>query len=334
MKVEELNQILQAPCSLGKGFSPITEFIYVKDDLVKATNMESFIEIKSKEKLPFRGCVLADKLSKFLSSMNKETDLTFTTNENTLTINYGKKNKFVIPTESLNDFPDSPSLKYSEKDLLCRIDISLDFMNILNKALPFSSKNDTVFCGIYLKNKKIYSSNREIVFVDETDIDYKNSIFISSNFAKLLPKFKGVFKTLEVYSCGFKAIGDNIILYVANYEQQECPDFENLMKKYSPAFEINPTEEMRQVIDRISLFDEIMNVTIKDNAITMYTPNINETIDIEIPNKAEEINFRITTDYLKKILTLNTFSVLSKENEIKAIQGRSETTIILSTLID
>src|SRR4030067_1907888 len=334
MLVNELKKIFEVSSILGKGFSPITEFTYVKDDKIRVTNMESFLELKSDTTIPFNGCVLTEGLSKFLSAMDKNVDLKFTYNKNTLTVNYGKKNKFTLPMEDLNDFPDSPSLKYSEKDLLCKIDISLDFMNTLNEALQFSSKNDTAFCGVYLKNKKIYSSNREIVFVDETGIDYENSVFIPSNFVKLLLKFKGIFKTLEVYSCGFKAIGDNTMLYVANYEQQECPDFENLMKKYSPAFEINPTEEIRQVVDRISLFDEVMNVTIKDNAITMYTPNINETVDIEIPNKAEEINFRITTDYLKKILTLDTFSVLSKEHEIKAIQGRSETITILSTLID
>jgi len=229
MQVNELKNIFEISSILGKGFSPITEYTYVKDNIIKATNMEVYLEMCLDNKLPFNGCVLTEKMSKFLSSMNKETDLTFTTNENTLTINYGKKNKFVIPTEPLNDFPDSPSLKYSEKDFLCRIDISLDFMNILNKALQFSSKNDTAFCGVYLKNKKIYSSNREIVFVDETGIDYENSIFIPSNFVKLLLKFKGIFKTLEVYSCGFKAIGDNTMLYVANYEQQECPDFENFL---------------------------------------------------------------------------------------------------------
>ena len=332
MQVNELKKIFEISSILGKGFSPITEYTFVKDNIVKTTNMEVYLEMNLDNKMPFNGCILTEKISKFLSSMNKETDLTFTTSENTLTINYGKKNKFVIPTEPLNDFPDSPSLKYSEKDFLCRIDISLDFMNILNKALPFASKNDTAFCGVYLKNKKIYSSNREIVFMTDTDIDYTNSLFIPSDFIKLLSKFKGVFKTIEVYSCGFKAIGDDTILYVANYEQQDCPDFENLMKKYSPVFEINPTEEIRQIVDRISLFDEVMKVDIKDNIMTLYTPNISETIDVEIFK--EEINFRITTDYLKKILALDTFSVLSKENEIKAIQGRSETTTILSTLIN
>jgi len=332
MQVNELKKIFEISSILGKGFTPVTEYTFVKDNIIKATNMESYIETVLDSDMPFNGCVLTGKISKFLSSMNKETDLTFTTDKNTLTINYGKKNKFVIPTEPLDNFPDSPSLKYSEKDFLCRIDISLDFMNILNKALPFASKNDTAFCGVYLKNKKIYSSNREIVFMTDTDIDYINPLFIPSNFIKLLSKFKGIFKTIEVYSCGFKVIGDNITLYVANYEQQECPDFENLMKKYSPVFEINPTEELRQVVDRISLFDEVMNVNIKDNAITMYTPNISEVIEIATDGK--EFNFRITTIYLKKILELDTFSVLSKENEIKGISGKSETITILSTLIE
>ena len=334
MLVNELKKIFEVSSILGKGFSPITEFTYVKDNTIKATDMESFLELKSDTTIPFNGCVLTEGLSKFLSAMDKNVDLKFTYNKNTLTVNYGKKNKFTLPMEDLDTFPDSPSLKYSEKDFLCNIALSLDFIKTLDNASKFISKNDATFCGVYLKDNKMYSSNREILFINDMDITYSNSIFIPYSFIKLLLKFKGVFKTLEVYSCGFKAIGDNITLYSSNYEQQNCPDFENLMKKYSPAFEINPTEEMRQVINRISLFDEVMNVTIKDNAITMYTPNINETVDIEIPNKAEEINFRITVSYLKKILELDIFSVLSKENVINAIQGRSGTTTILSTLID
>src|SRR3972149_7365730 len=152
MQVNELKKIFETSSILGKGFSPITEYTYVKGNIIKATNMEAFIEMKLDEPMPFTGCVLTEKMSKFLSSMNKETDLNFIVNKNTLDINYGKRNKITIPMEDLNDFPDSPSLKYSEKDLLCKIDISLDFMNILNKALSFASKNDTAFCGVYLKN--------------------------------------------------------------------------------------------------------------------------------------------------------------------------------------
>src|SRR3989304_1615028 len=142
MQVNELKKIFEIASILGKGFSPITEYTYVKDDKIKITNMEAFIEIKLDESLPFTGCVLSDKMNKFLTSMNKEADLKFTVNKNTLDIHYGKRNGITIPMEDLNDFHDSPSLKYSEKDLLCSIPLSKDFVEILDKAVHFASKQD------------------------------------------------------------------------------------------------------------------------------------------------------------------------------------------------
>ena len=332
MQVNELKKIFEVSSILGKGFSPITEYTYVKNNVIKATNMEAFIEMKLDEPLPFTGCVLTDKMSKFLTSMNKEADLNFIVNKNTLDIHYGKKNKITIPMEDLKDFPDSPSIKYSEKDLLYSIPLSKDFVEILDKAVQFASKQDVTFNGVFLKNNKIYSTNREILFVDEADINYADSIFIPYNFIKLLSKFKGVFKLLEVYTCGFKIIGDNTTLYFANYGQKEIPDFDALINKYKKAFEIEPTEELKQALDRISLFDEIVNVNIKDNVVIMFTDNISESVNIEIP--ADEIDFKITIDYLKKVLSLNVFSVLFNDNRVNAICGESETTTILSTLID
>src|SRR3990167_9791872 len=332
MQVNELKKIFEVSSILGKGFSPITEYTYVKNNVIKATNMEAFIEMKLDEPLPFTGCVLTDKMSKFLTSMNKEADLKFTVNKNTLDIYYGKKNKITIPMEDLNDFPDSPSIKYSEKDLLCSIPLSKDFVEILDKAVQFASKQDATFNGVFLKNNKIYSTNREILFVDEADINYADSIFIPYNFIKLLSKFKGVFKLLEVYTYGFKIVGDNTTLYFANFGQKDIPDFDTLINKYKKAFEIEPTEELKQALDRVSLFDEIVNVNIKENVVTMFTDNISESVSIEIPS--DEINFKITIDYLKKVLSLNVFSVLINDNRVNAICGESETTTILSTLID
>ena len=332
MQVNELKNIFEIVSILGKGFSPITEYTYVKDNIIKVTNMEAFLELKSDTTIPFNGCVLTDKMNKFLTSMNKEADLKFTVNKNTLDIHYGKRNGITIPMEDLNDFPDSPSLKYSEKDLLCSIPLSKDFVEVLDKAVQFASKQDVTFNGVFLKNNKIYSTNREILFVDEVDINYTDSIFIPYNFIKLLSKFKGVFKLLEVYTYGFKIIGDSTTLYFANFGQKDIPDFDTLINKYKKAFEIEPTEELKQALDRVSLFDEIVNVNIKENVVTMFTNNISESVDMDIPS--DEIDFKITIDYLKKVLSLNVFSVLFNDNRVSAVCGESETTTILSTLID
>src|SRR3990167_3430947 len=106
MQVNELKNIFEIVSILGKGFSPITEYTYVKDNVIKATNMEAFLELKSDTTIPFNGCVLTEGLYKFLSSMDENVDLKFTYNKNTLTVNYGKKNKFLLPMEILEAFPD------------------------------------------------------------------------------------------------------------------------------------------------------------------------------------------------------------------------------------
>jgi len=333
MQVNELKKIFEISSILGKGFSPITEYTYVKDTIVKVSNMESYIETVLDFNMPFNALVLSEKMSKFLTSMDKDVDLKFTVNANTLDITYGKRNKFTIPTEDLNSFPDSPSLKYSEKDLLCNIALSLEFIKTLEKASQFASKNDVTFCGVYLKNKKIYSSNREIIFINDMDIDYENFIFIPSTFIKLLLKFKSTFKTLEIYSCGFKAVGEGVTLYSSNYEQPNCPDFDALVKKYVPIFRIEATEEIRDILGRVSLFDEVVSINIKDNAMTISTPNITEVIEIATDTK--EFYFKITTEYLKKLFVFDSVHILTKgEEEIKGLCGKNETTMLISTLVD
>ena len=151
MESGELKKILEISSILGKGFSPITEYTYFSGKNVKVTNMESFLEIELEQESPFSGCVLSAQLSKFLDSLKKDTDLTFTTTENVLTISYGKKNKFAVPMEPLADFPDSPSIKYLSDDLKCSVAITEDFTKELEMAIQFASKSDVKFNGVYLK---------------------------------------------------------------------------------------------------------------------------------------------------------------------------------------
>ena len=106
MKALDLKNLLEVSFSIGKSFSPITEYIYINKNIVKATNLEFYLETTLNEDLPFSGCVLKEPLQKFLNSIDKNTELTFEINSNVLTINYGKKNKFNIPMESLDSFPE------------------------------------------------------------------------------------------------------------------------------------------------------------------------------------------------------------------------------------
>lgn len=334
MKVSELKKIFELPFQIKKSFTPITEYIYAKDSIIRATDMEFYIEVKSDTQIPFTGCVLSDKFNKFLNSLSKDEDLTFETNKNVLTAHYGKKNKFLIPMEDVNDFPDSPILKYSEKEPICTLNLTKELLDKLNHASQFTSKTDAQFNGVYIKDNYIYASNREIICKSIIDINIKNIIFIPLNFLKFISKHK-IFKTIEIYGCGFKAIGENITLYSSNYTENKYPNFDDVISNYEIFLNTKGevTEELRNCISRVSLFDEIINIDVKNNSINIYTDNINETVGI--PEFAvfneykpdDEYVFRFNTNYLNKILECETFALMSKkksqdEHKISAVWGR------------
>lgn len=336
MLVSELKKIVEPTTVLGRGFAPITEYFYVCDKSIKSTNMEAFIELEAENPMPFSGCILTEKLSKFLTSMDKDVDLTFTSTENVLTISYGKKNKFAIPMESLKDFPDSPSTKYNGADLLCSINLTEDFMKMLENASKFISITDVTFNGVYLKKNKLYSTNREIIYVGNVDSNYENSIFIPYNFIKLLTKFKKTFNILEVYSCGFKATGFGSTLYYANYEDKTMADFDKVILGHKDFLQINVTDELKNSVNRVSLFDEIVNIHMKNNIINIVTNNISETIDTDIVCNGE-YSFKFNTAHLKKLVDYKTISFTKRKDEtvpISAIKGIDDNSITLCAIVE
>lgn len=335
MLVNELKKIVEPTTVLGKGFAPITEYLYVCDKSIKSTNMEAFIELETENPMPFKGCVLTEKLSKFLTSMDKNVDLTFTSTENVLTISYGKRNKFAIPMESLKDFPDSPSIKYNDADILYSINITEDFMKVIEAASKFVHTVDSKFNGVYLKKNKAYSSNREIIYVGDIDANCEDSIFIPYNFIKLLTKFKKTFNLLEVYSCGFKATGFGSTLYYASYEDSIMPDFDRVALSHKDFIQLVVTDELKNSVNRISLFDERVDICMKDKTINIVTNNINETIDF-VEFVSGEYNFKFNTVYLKKLVDCKTVSFTQRSDgqTISAIKGIDDNSITLCAVCD
>lgn len=334
MLVSELKKIIEPTTILGKGFSPITEYTFIKDKSIKSTNMEAYLELEIENAMPFSGCVLTEKLSKFLTSMNADVDLTFTATENVLTINYGKRNKFAIPTEPLKDFPDSPLIKYKDAAILCSINITDDFLKVIETASKFVHTVDSRFNGVYLKNNKAYSSNREIIYIGDVDVNCENSIFIPFNFIKLLTKFKKTFNLLEIYSCGFKATGFGSTLYYANYEDTIMPDFDKVILSHEDFIQITVTEELKNSIDRISLFDEVVDICMKDKTINIVTNNISESIEINDSFGYEEYSFKFNTIYLKKLVDCKIVSFTKRTDKtISAILGSGENYKLLCAVI-
>ena len=340
MKASDLKNVLEISSIVGKGFAPITEYTYFNNKTVKATNMEAYIEILDQQ-IPFSGCVLTVQFKQFLDSLSKDVELNFEVNQNTLNINYGKKNRFTLPMESLTDFPDSPSLKYSSADIKGSFTLTQEFIKSLEASSQFISKVDPKFNGVYIKNKHMYSSNREILYMNSIDVDYEVNAFIPYNLVKLLTKFKGKVACLEVYPYGFKVIGDDLILYYSNYEENECPPFESIFKKYETITRIYSTEELKESVNRISLFTEHANIIIDKENIKMYVNSIEEEVPLVFPNDAETASietksFIFNINYLKKLLIYDEIILMTTKDsmEVKAILGESETSKMLSATVN
>ena len=336
MKALELKKILETSSIVGKGFAPITEYTYFNNTVVKSTNMEAYIEIISEQQAPFSGCVLTTQLKQFLDSLTKDVELDFEVNQNTLNIKYGKKNRFTLPMESLSDFPDSPSIKYAYADMKYNLEVTSDFINIMETASQFISKVDPKFNGVYINNNHIYSSNREIIYMGNIDVDEKITAFIPYNLMKLLTKFKNQFASLEIYPYGFKILGNKLVLYYSNYEENECPPFDNIFNKYQEITRICSTEELKEAVNRISLFNEHVNIEVDKENIKIYTNNINEIIPLVFSEIAKDIpetkSFIFNANYLKKLLTYDEIALMSLRDSraIEAIMGDSETSKMLS----
>ena len=212
-------------------------------------------------------------------------------------------------------------------------------MEKLKDASKFIATSDSRFNGVYLKKDKMYSSNREIIYIGIVDTSYEdsiyeNSIFIPYNFIKLLTKFNKTFKTLKVYSCGFTATGFGSTLYYANYEDTAMPDFDRVISSHKDFFQVAVTEELKNSINRISLFDEIADIYIKDKVINIVTNNINETIDF-VEFVSGEYNFKFNTTYLKKLVDCGTISFTQRSDDktISAIKAIGENFTMLCAVV-
>lgn len=328
MKVSELKQILEVPFKIKKGFAPITEYIYINKNKIKATDLESYVEVQLDSDFPVTCCLLSTNFKKFLNLLNEDMDLKFKIKDNVCNILYNKKNKFIVPIENLDNFPEVPINKFVEDNLLTTLDLTPDFINNLKLASEFIGI-DFNFNGIYLKNNKIYSSNRQIIYA--CNFEQNIDIFIPINFIKFILQSSNVFTKLEIYKEGFKAVGNNVILYYPSYNSDNSdnkpPDFEKVLEGYKSVLTLTSTDELKEIINRISNFKESLTVSIKDKCLTISSNIIIETIEND--NYVGDIEFKFNTLYLKKILNLcDSVDLMinkdSNENIIKLVQGNTD----------
>lgn len=336
MKVQELKTILEIPLSIGKGFAPITEYLYFNNNnIIKATNLESYLEVILNNKLPFSGCVLKEPLQKFLNYIDKNIELKFEVNNNVLTILYGKKNKFNIPMESLSSFPETPSTKYTEDSLINSLIVTNDLIENFERAIKFVSDTDTAFNGLFIKGKTIYSSNREIIYSGELEAEVNYSAFIPKDLVKYIIKFKDTFEKIEIYKQGFRVLGDKVVLYFPNFGEQVMPNFDDVLNNYVDLLIIKNSDEVKDCVNRVKQFDEMVNVTIKGNIINFFTNNIDESV--ESKNSIDkEYSFKFSTTYFKMLSDVSDyFKLLTKPGSIepKAVGAGTDKYKIVSAVI-
>lgn len=343
MKASELKQILEIPFSIEKSFQPITEYLYFNKNEIKTTNMEAYLKVSLNEKLPFDGCVLAEPLKKFLNSVNENADLTFQINNNILMILHGKKNKFAIPMETLDSFPITPESKYTEEFFLSECDITDELLINLERASIFMSNTDPAFNGIFLEGNKIYSSNREIIYVGKQSQDFGESKFIPKNLLKFIFKFKkqlvkeGVFK---FYKEGFLLQFDSYILYFPNINEVKLPNFDKVLFKYQKVLSLSSLSEFKESVNRIELFNQFFDFNIKNMLIVLSTDSIIENIDMDSiefdVNLDTGYTFKCNSTYMKNIL-MNSDSLIlfstKEETNIKAFGMDNGEFKIISAII-
>ncbi len=321
MKVSTLKEVLALPFSIKKSFVPITEYIYVKENLIKATDLESYIEVRTEKEMPFQGCVLSEQLKTFLTSMDKEADLDFIVKENCLSILYNKRNSFSIPMESLDNFPESPSLKYTENSFVTRLMITEELLSSFERANKFASDTDITFNRLFLKENILFSSNRESIYKEKLNIENTSQAMIPKNLVKYLLKVKELFSTIEIHKHGFKLIGETATMYFPSFSDNTMPKFENVLTDLKDVLTIPLTEEFKDSINRISLFDtNTISISIKNNILNIHTDSIDESLELE-KEIEKEISFKFNISYLKTLLNMGDSLVVKSKKDLENITG-------------
>ena len=336
MKADDLLKKIQLALSIKKGFIPITGYIYFDKNTIKATNMEYYVEAVCDEMFPFSGCVLSEQLKKFLESVNGDTELRFEKAGNTLVIQYGKKNKFYIPTVPLADFPESPKIKFTEDSLISSIQLTESFKEVLLRAMKFTSKDAFNFNGIFIENNNIYSTNRAVLFnekIKDLSEDQIPQVFLIYDFVKFCLQTFENFERLEIYKNGYKLVSSKSVFYCANFSCPIMPVFENIFDKNSNQFiDMGIIPEIKESINRISAFNDSVNVEIKDNLLIFSSDNIREEIEF-ICDK--NISFKINPKFLKNCLNFCDFlNICGNGERINAVVGVSKDCRVLIAVIE
>ncbi len=305
MKASDLKNILEVPFSVEKSFSPITEYLYFNKNTIKATNLEIYLKATLNEDLPFNGCVLAEPLQKFLNSIDGSIDLTFNQVGNVLMILHGKKNKFSIPMEALDNFPITPETKYTDEFFISDCNITEELITNLERASTFMAKADSIFSGIFFKDNKIYSSNREIIYIGSQSQNFGDSKFIPKNLLKFIFKFKkqlmenSIFK---FYKDGFILKFDTYTLYFPIMNEIKLPDFDGALSKFQEKIIIPVSKELKDSINRIEKFNPVFDFTINNKSISLSTDSIIEDIEMDVTFSNSENKFKCNSLYMKYIV--------------------------------
>lgn len=302
MKVKEFKKDLKLHLSIAKKtFTPITEFIFINGDEIRSTDLETYIVSYPDIPIPFTASVPAVDLKKFLDSLDGDIELEFEKMDNYINVKYGKKAVFKLPfsTESFPELVES----FSEKVSL--IVFNDNIFEHFKNALNFCSKDvSDKFNGIYITNKNIYSTNREIVYCGNYGFNINDSfVYIPYKIGKFI--LDNRIDELFITNDQLRAVVYGHKIHYMKKQDVQMPDFDKIFQDVSSEDSLIINEESPEIIEilnRCNNFEDVVNVNISNKILNISNNRISEEINIE--TITDKINFKCSVKYFIDLLSL------------------------------
>ncbi len=281
MLVGELKKVLKIHFEIAKKtYNPITRFINFKNDEINSTDMEMYATTDFK--FPLDVCVLAADLKLFLNTLKDDVELQFIKDNNYLEIKYGKKNSIKISTSVEDEFP---VFDDKQENFQFSIDLDDNFNNNLAIAIEYCLKNSgDNFNNIFINAKNMYSTNREIIYRGNVDLEFNDYIKIPHKMAEFLVKNKSV----KIDVCESKYVITDSINRIYYLRSNECkvPAFEAIYSDFNTAFletdnsliAVDDVEVIIEALERFRKFGTKVKIQFVDNVLKIYNDKIEEEI--------------------------------------------------------
>ena len=324
MKVIDLKNALKLHFSVTKKtFKPITEYIYINNDEIRSTDLETYVVTIPEIPIPIVACLSSLDLKKFLISLDNDMELELKKMDTFINIKYGKNNNFKLPI-SIEEFPTLDD----KQDCLYTIKLNKNIFEQFENALMFCSKDTTDnFNGVYVTDKNIYSTNREIVYSGKYDFNIGDSFtYIPAKIIKFILDNKDLVDNLHVTETKILVESVTNKIYCMKKMDVMLPDFNKIFLELNESsndsnITANEVIELSKSLNRFKNFDDFINLKISGGKIILNNDRMNEEIILN-DNFIQTGTVKCSVEYLNKILNLcRNLYLIKSENKNNGKMG-------------